>query len=67
MPECYTIQECVMKKSEEELFLKLWRFWMEPEENISLKMGLPNIFSGSNIQNNSTNEEASQEDVEAFF
>lgn len=37
------------------------------EENISLKMGLPNIFSGSNIQNNSTNEEASQEDVEAFF
>lgn len=37
------------------------------EENISIKMGLPNMFGGSNVQGNSTNDEASQEDVEAFF
>ena len=39
------------------------------EENISIKMGMPNIFgSSSNTQNDTTiNEESSQEDVEAFF
>lgn len=37
------------------------------EENIAIKMSMPNIFGSSNIQANSTNEESSQEDVEAFF
>lgn len=37
------------------------------EENISIKMGLPNMFSGSDVQRNITNKESSQEDVEAFF
>lgn len=37
------------------------------DENISLKIGMPNIFGGSPPLSPTTQEESSQEDVESFF
>ncbi|WP_310443727.1 hypothetical protein [Tissierella sp.] len=37
------------------------------KENISIKMGMPNIFGGTPTLSPTTLEESSQEDVESFF